>query len=268
MVGIATTLGLIATITFYSRYQEQTLLAQNESTMRKLTDTVAEGLQRVMLAGSADIAQAFAERLKKVPEITEFRIMRTDGVESFRDGKTIAEVNVRRGEEQFLPREKEASVQVMPADDPDLRQAVETPKPVISCSTDSAGNRQLVFLAPLANQKLCYKCHGKSQPVRGVMRLATSLASVERDILRARQESIVVLAVALIATVLLTGYMLGRIVVRPIEKVTSAMARVSGGDLEHKVAERSGDELSREPSWLAQTARTLQGKHLPYALPP
>lgn len=258
VVGIATTLGLISTITFYSHYQERTLLAQNERAMRKLTDTIAEGLQSVMLAGSADIAQAFAERLKKVPEITEFRIMRTNGVESFRDSKTIADVNARRGEEQFLPREDNEVVQAMPADDPDLRKAVETQQPVVIYDKDSAGNRQLVFLAPLANQKLCYKCHGKSQPVRGVMRLSTSLATVERNILNSREESIAVLAVALIVTVLLTGYMLGRIVVRPIERITAAMNRVSDGDLEHKVSERGGDELGRMGASFNQMTREVK----------
>lgn len=258
VVGIATTLGLISTIAFYSWYQERALLAQNESTMRKLTDTVAEGLQSVMLAGSADIAQAFADRLKKVPEVTEFRIMRTDGVESFRDSKTILEVNERRGDEQFFPRETEELVQVMKADDPNLRQAVETLKPVAIYDEDSAGKRQLVFLAPLANQKLCYKCHGRSHAVRGVMRLTTSLATVERDILRARQESMVVFSIALIGTVLLTGYVLGRIVVKPIEKVTDAMDRVSGGDLDYKVAERSSDELGRMGASFNQMTRELQ----------
>ena len=261
VVGLATTLGLIATITFYSRYQEQTLLAQNESTMRKLSDTVAAGLQSVMLAGSADIAQAFADRLKRVPEVTEINIMRTDGVEAFRDGKTIADVNARRGEEQFAPRDKEEVIQVMKADDPDLRRAVDTLKPVAIYNHDAAGNRQLVLLAPLANQSLCYKCHGKAKPVRGVMRMATTLAAVERDILRARQESLVLFAVALIATVLLTGYMLGRIVVKPIEKVTDAMARVSGGDLDHQVAERSGDELGRMGASFNQMTRELQSTY-------
>jgi diguanylate cyclase (GGDEF)-like protein/PAS domain S-box-containing protein len=261
VVGIATTIGLVSTIAFYSWYQERTLLAQNESTMRKLTDTVSEGLQSVMLAGSADIAQAFADRLKKVPEVTEFRIMRTDGVESFRDSKTILEVNERRGEEQFFPRETEELVRVMEADDPNLRLAVETIKPVLIYDEDAGGKRQLVFLAPLANQKLCYKCHGRSHAVRGVMRLTTSLATVERDILHARQESLIVFAVALIGTVLLTGYVLGRIVVKPIEKVTDAMNRVSGGDLEYKVAERSSDELGRMGASFNQMTRELQSTY-------
>lgn len=261
VVGIATTLGLIATITFYSRYQEQALLAQNEGTIRKLSDTVAAGLQSVMLAGSADIAQAFADRLKLVPDVTEFNILRTDGVEAFRDSKTITDVNARRGEEQFLPREKDEVIRIMKADDPDLRRAVETLKPVALYNQDAAGNRQLVFLAPLANQNACYKCHGRAQPVRGVMRLSTSLAAVESKILQARQQSLALFAVALIATVLLTGYMLGRVVVRPIEKVTDAMARVSGGDLDHTVAERSGDELGRMGASFNQMTRELQSTY-------
>lgn len=261
VVGIATTVGLIATITFYSRHQERTLLAQNEATMGKLSDTVAAGLHSVMLAGSADIAQAFAERLKRVPEVTEFNILRIDGAEAFRDNKTIAEVNARRGEEQFFARDREELVQVMKTDDADLRRAVETLKPVAIYNQDGAGNRQLVFLAPLENQSVCYKCHGRSQSVRGVMRMATTLASVEHDILRARQESLVLFAVALVATVLLTGYMLGRIVVRPIEKVTDAMDRVSGGDLEHQVAERSSDELGRMGASFNQMTRDLQSTY-------
>ena len=261
VVGIATMLGLVATISFYSRYQERTLLSQHESTMRKLTDAIAEGLHSVMLAGSADIAQAFAERLKTVPDITEFRIVRTDGTEAFQDNKTIIEVNTRRGEELFPPRDTENRVQVISKDDVNMRRAINTVKPVAIYEDDAAGNPQLSFLAPLANQNQCHRCHGKAEPVRGVMRLTTSLASVERDILHARQQSFVIFAVALIATVLLTGYMLGRVVVRPIEKVTSAMARISEGDLTHKLAERSNDELGRMGASFNQMTDQLQNTY-------
>lgn len=261
VVALATTLGLIATITLYSRHHEQTLLAQNESTMRKLADTVAAGLQSVMLAGSADIAQAFADRLKQVPDVTEFDVLRADGTQAFRDNKTITDVNARRGEEAFLARGREEVIPVMPSDDPDLRQAVNTLKPVMVVRSDAAGNRQLVFLAPLANQNVCYRCHGKAQAVRGVMRMVTSLAAVERDILRSRQESLALFALALVATVLLTGYMLGRIVVRPIEKVTRAMARVSDGDLDYKVSERGDDELGQMGARFNQMTRDLQGTY-------
>lgn len=258
VVGISTTLGLIATIGFFSWHQEQTLLKQNEFSVRKLNDTVSAGLHSVMLAGSADIAQAFADRIKKVPEIVEFRILRIDGVEAFRDNQTIDAVNLRRGEEEFSRRDEEHVTQVMPPDDRDLRRAVGTTEPVLTYGEDAAGNRQLILLTPLKNQSSCYKCHGKAKPVRGVLRLVTSLTAVERDTLKSRQESIAVMGLALLVTVLATGYMLGRVVVRPIEKVTYAMARISGGDFEYKVAERGSDEIGRMGASFNQMVTELQ----------
>ena len=90
-VGLAVTLGLIMLGVFYTDRQERSLLAQNERTMQKLTEGTIQGLQTVMLAGSADIAQAFADRLKKVSEIDDFFIVRVTGEEAFRDNKTIHE---------------------------------------------------------------------------------------------------------------------------------------------------------------------------------
>lgn len=260
-VGIATALGLTATAAFYAHHQEQAMLAQNERTMRKLTDSIIQGLQSVMLAGSADIAHAFADRLKQVPGVSSFRIMRVDGTEAFRDNKTIHEVNERRGEETFIARDIEEVVRVLPADDAALRRAFDTGEPVAAYENDAEGNRLLSFVAPMPNAKRCYKCHGQSKPMRGAIRLTTSLAPVERDVLRARQESLVILALALMGTMLLTGYMLGRIVVRPIEKVTDAMARVSTGDLDHKVAIRGGDELGHMARSFNQMTEELKATY-------
>ena len=245
LVGIAATLGQIATATFYSLFQERTVLAQNELAMGKLTQSIVQGLQSVMLAGSANIAQAYADRLKQVPEVLEFRIMRKDGTEAFRDNKTILEVNQRRGDDAFIPREKEDSVKVMDQSDVDFQRILAQKSPVSIYTIDSNGNRLLTFLAPILNMDVCYKCHGKAEPIRGVMRLTTSLAAVERDILKARQQSLLVLVLSLAGTLLLTGYLFGRTVVRPIEKLTRAMTRISSGDLEHRVAITTDDEIGR-----------------------
>ncbi len=245
VVGVAVAAGLVATAAFYTSHQEQSVLAQNERTMRKLTESVIQGLQSVMLAGSADIAQSYADRLKRVPEIADFRVLRVTGVEAFRDNSTIEEVNERRGEEQFLPREREETIRVLASDDPNLRRALDTRQILTLYDKDANGEPTLTFLSPIPNQEPCHKCHGSARPIRGVLKLTTSLAQVQRDILRARQDSLVVLAVALMGTMLLTGYMMGRSVVRPIERVTRAMSRASTGDLAHQVPVHSGDELGR-----------------------
>ena len=245
VVGVALTIGLVGTAAFYTRHQEQAVLAQNERTMRKLTESVIQGLQSVMLSGSADIAQAYADRLKRVPEVSGFRIIRITGEEAFRDNKTIADVNRRRGEERFMPRDTETRVEIIRSDDANLQKALSSREPVSVYSSDESGARSLTFLAPIIAHEGCYKCHGNASQVRGVLKLTTSLASAERDILQVRQQSMVVLGAALMITMLLTGFMMGRSVVSPIEHVTSAMARVSGGDLNHQVPVQSRDELGR-----------------------
>jgi diguanylate cyclase (GGDEF)-like protein/PAS domain S-box-containing protein len=243
VVGIAALLGLVATGVFYAVYQEQMVKRQNEHSMGRLTDAISEGLKSVMLAGTADIAQAYADRLKAVPQVTEFRIMRINGLEAFRDNKTTDEVNDRRGDDGFPTREVEEQVQVMDANDPNFKRALSGKDPVAFYDTDRSGSGQLVFLAPIMNESACYKCHGRANPVRGMMRLTTSMAEVERDILQIRQRSLIVIGIGLLGVVLLTGYALGRTVVRPIERVTEAMGRVSQGDLDHKIVHASRDEL-------------------------
>ena len=245
MVGIAVAAGLIATAAFYTSHQESSVLAQNERTMRKLTESVIEGLQSVMLAGSADIAQAFADRLKRVPEVEDFRVLRVDGLEAFRDNSTIEEVNERRGEELFLPRDSEQRIRVLDHRDPNLLKVLDSKSILTIYDEDQNGDPTLTFLSPISNQKACHKCHGSVRPIRGVLKLTTSLAQVQRDILRARQDSLLVLVVALTGTMLMTGFMLGRSVVGPIERVTQAMSRASTGDLDHQVPVGSRDELGR-----------------------
>ena len=95
VVGATVTVGLVAIGAFYTQHQEENILAQNERTMLKVTESVIQGLQTVMVAGYADIAQTFADQLKNVEEVVDFRILRLNGLEAFRDNKTINEVNER-----------------------------------------------------------------------------------------------------------------------------------------------------------------------------
>ncbi|WP_332671422.1 diguanylate cyclase [Aromatoleum sp.] len=244
-VGVAITTVLVAMAMFYTHFQEQSVLQQNERTMQKLTESVAQGLQAVMLAGSADIAESYADRLKGVSDVIDFRILRKNGNEAFRDNETIENVNRRRGEESFAPRDTETEVPVLAGDDPHLQATIQSGKAVPVYDRDANGNRTLTFLAPIKAIESCSRCHGSGEAVRGVIKLTTSLAPVERDILELRQYSLGGLAIGLMATMLLTGYMLGRIVVTPLEKVMAAMGRVSGGDLDHQVPIDSRDELGR-----------------------
>ena len=259
--GAAVSVCLIALAAFYIQHQEDAVLAQNERTMGKLTESVSQGLQAVMLSGYADMAQSFAERLKSVSEVREFRILRTNGDEAFHDNATIAAVNRQHGAETFHPRKIEDRVPVLAPNDPNLRRAIDTMAPVASYGTAPDGERTLTFLAPIKGLDVCGGCHVAGESVRGVIQLTTSLAPVEHELAAVRQTSLIVLLVALVLTIVLTGFVLGRTVVLPLEKITAAMVRVASGDLTHKVPLESQDELGRMARSFNQMTSELQGTY-------
>jgi diguanylate cyclase (GGDEF)-like protein/PAS domain S-box-containing protein len=263
VVGVAVTLGLALTAFVYTREQERVLHAQNEQILGKLADTAIQGLQNVMLAGYADAAQGYADRLKRVPGIADFRILRTDGSEAFRDNRTVHEVNRLRGGPAFRPRDTETRVEVLAAGSPQLDRALSSGRGVTLEEAGPAGARSITFLVPIPNEERCHACHGSGERSRGLVKLTASLATVERDIRTARQQSLVMAGVALIVTLLLTGALISRSVSRPVREVTEAMSRAADGDLSRRVPSAGNDEIARMAASFnrmgAQLASTYEG---------
>ena len=66
-----TTIGLLVMVTYFTVAQEKQIVSNNELLMGKVTESVSQGLQAVMLGGYADIAQTYAQSLQSVPGIVE-----------------------------------------------------------------------------------------------------------------------------------------------------------------------------------------------------
>jgi diguanylate cyclase (GGDEF)-like protein/PAS domain S-box-containing protein len=246
VVAAALALGLAVTAWNFVRQEEAGILADNQRAMHKVTDSVVRSLEALMLAGHADIARNLADRLRSVPEVADFRILRVDGHDAFRDNATIDGVNRRLGHTLFEPRpEGTPPTPAVRTDTAAFAAALRGIESNILFETDARGRRLVTLFDPLPNLESCHRCHGGDHPVRGVVKLSLSMAPVERQILRARLESLLVLGVALAATLSATGYMLGRAVVRPIEDVTTAMAKVAAGQLDQQIPVRGRDELAR-----------------------
>lgn len=237
------TVGLILLVSFYAKTQQDQIIEQNEQSMIKVTESVSEGLQAVMLGGYADIAKTYAANLQNVPGIIDFRILRTDGLEAFLDNKTIENVNERKDEELFDPRDDETERKILPADHAELRLAVSEEKTSFFYSEDENEQRILTFITPIINKKDCYDCHGSKPPVRGVLKLTTSLAAVDEEISLARVNAYKISVVFIVIIIVITAYMIRHTVVNPIRKITQAMHLVSSGHLEQKVPEFSGQEF-------------------------
>jgi len=238
------TVGLIIMVLFYTDQQQRSLFRQNEQIMSKVTQSVIEGLQTVMLAGYADIAQDYAANLHNVQDVVDFRIARIDGNEAFLDNKTIENVNQRKKEELFEPREEENENRIMSFDSVELKEAIATQEIVKVVSSDESGENFLTFIAPIKNKKECHECHGGKDPVRGVVKITTSLLAVEDAVDTSRRQAYQMSVPFLLLIVLVTGVMVKRTIVQPISRVTTAMTNVSRGDLNMTVPVLGRDEIS------------------------
>ncbi|MBF0438879.1 MAG: diguanylate cyclase [Magnetococcales bacterium] len=246
ILGVAVPAAAILTgmILFYSTHEEESLLKQNEAARLEMARSVIQGLNAVMMTGSAVMTQQFAEELKKVPGVQDFRILRNDGLESFQDNKTIDEVNSYRDKIVFKPRDEELEIRIIPADQPALLKALES-KEMVSYAENVENARNLTFLTPIPNQDRCHRCHDSDVPIRGVVKLTTTMEPVYTAIQESRDRAFRILAVALSALLMLVFVMVRRLVVAPLTLVTSAMSRVAAGDLTIQVPELGQDELSR-----------------------
>ncbi|MBF0612551.1 MAG: diguanylate cyclase [Magnetococcales bacterium] len=245
LVGMAAFLSLAGMVVFYTSHQERSIFLHQHNSIGMLNQSIIKGLTAVMLTGSAEIAQTYANYLKEGKDLSEVQIMRVDGVEAFRDNKTIREVNRRIGEEEFMPRSGERRVVIMEENSPHLRQALESESGISYEESNAAGERFLTYLTPINNGEKCFKCHGKAQKVRGLLKLSTSLASVERDVHETRMQAVRVLIFSLLVLLLLTFLLIRRVVVRPIHRVTRAMMDASQGNLSQKVPVPGKDEIGR-----------------------
>lgn len=252
LLGLSLTvlLGLVATAAFYVRQAEHAILAENERALHKVTDAVGASLESIMEGGHAEVAAEFTRRLAGVGGARRFMIVRTDGRPAFRDNQTIRKVNSVLGSLVFAPH-PDGDVDLAPiaeADTLPFREAVGGLEARHLTAVSDSGEQLSVFIDPIFSRETCHRCHVGSERVRGLVVLETSFKAVEQDLAKARIQALIGLAIALGATMLVTGYFLGRMLFGPIEGVTSAMRRVSAGDWDHGVPVDSSDEIGQMAS--------------------
>ena len=245
VVALITAIALFSTGWFYSSYQERNILRQNERTMHKLVESVSQGLQSIMLTGYADVAQVYADKLKEVEDVEDFRILRTNGLEAFRDNKTIDNVNERKGEELFVPRDEEEEFRVLLENDPEFVRVLKEQKTISYREIDSKGVPYMTFLTPIKNLKDCAKCHGRDHEIRGVLKITSSMGPVEMDISKTRSTAFFIMAFALMMILSIVAFVLTRTIIKPIGAVTAAMSQAATGNLEQRIPVFGEDEIGK-----------------------
>ena len=258
MVAISVTiaLGFIAVVGFFAQQHTDNIHKQNERTMHKLGSSISYGLRTPMMSGHSDVAELYAQRLKSLPDIIDFRIMRHDGLEAFRDNRTIDAVNTLRGDVDFAPRKTETEVRVLPADDPNLRR-IFSERNWLQYYGRQDGASTLTFLWPIVNDRECHRCHDKAHDTLGALQLTTSLRAAEEAVRQTWHQAGLIILLAIIGTVVILGFLLRRSVVAPIKSVLAAMQRVTSGDMSQQVPIVGKDELSHMASSFNTLLREL-----------
>lgn len=258
LVGACVAIVVITFGQIYAVRQEETIRALSERDMQRLMESVTRSLESIMLPGQASLAQSYAERLKTVPDVVDFRIMRSDGNEAFRDNRTLEAVNARLGSRAFALREREAVVPVLPAADPNLRAAMEPARhDLVSYEEPRLGGpRQLTFIHAIPNQAACQGCHGAERPFLGVVKLTASMEAVDAMMAAARRDTWFATGAALLLALVLVGAMIRRSVVRPIAAVTAAMRRAAEGNLDQVVPVPGDDEIGQ----MAESFNTMMAR--------
>jgi diguanylate cyclase (GGDEF)-like protein/PAS domain S-box-containing protein len=257
-IGITLTIVFSGVAYFYAASQERAIISDHERSLHKLTDSVAKGIESVMIENHAEIMRDFADRLKSQRGITEFVILRRDGTEAFRDNATIDQINERLGGKTYPPHPKPQTIQNVDPRDPVFAKVLASAGEASSVVDHRSGHNHFVFYDAIPGGALCAKCHGIDQKVQGVIKLSAPMTSIEAAVMNVRIQSILVIGSALILTMLFTGYVLGRSVVTPIEAVTGAMARISSGDFGSAVPVRGGGEIRRMAHSFNQMTSSLK----------
>jgi len=103
--------------------------------------------------------------------------------------------------------------------------------------------------------------HPARQSVLGVLDVQLSMTSVDEALAASQRQLALGLLTTGFALLLLAGALLWRMVLAPVGRLTAAMARVKGGDLETRVPVTSTDEIGgMAESWNQMTAELARAK--------
>ena len=126
------------------------------------------------------------------------------------------------------------------------------------------GRRVLAVIAPIHNEPQCTgpcHAHSPSQSVLGVLDVQLSMAGVDEDLQASERQMVGGLAASVAAVLFLGGFLVWRMVLGPVRRLTSAMARVAGGDLDISIPVASADEIGEMTgSWNAMTGELRRAR--------
>ncbi|MFH1575297.1 MAG: ATP-binding protein, partial [Acidobacteriota bacterium] len=147
---------------------------------------------------------------------------------------------------QMVDKETEACYMCHTADQP--LEKVPVSKRVRIFQT-AEGLKTFGIINPIYNEPGCWQaaCHAHSekQTVLGVLDITMSMTDVERAQRSGQMRLLIFALIAVAAISLMIYWLVGRIVLQPIQKIVAVTRKVADGDLSQKVQLRKNDEIGK-----------------------
>jgi len=215
-------------------------MQQSQAGAEETAYALLASLETLMLAGDGNLAHDWLERVRKESRIEQVDIFRRDGSHAFRDLNTIHQVNAFLNSQEFM-RSALAPKQATDISPRDFKAASQGKAIVINQNK----KQQLVFLLPIPLGEQCKACHGyDSSPVRGILRVTTSTASVIQKVEDLRLQG---LMISIFSMLLLGGilfFYMKKWIITPISKLSLASEKISQNDFDIQLDIHGNDEIS------------------------
>ena len=239
------------------------LLEQNKVAARRLTATLVASIEGAMLQERPDVTRTVLMELKTSSPVEGLTIFRRNGVEAFTDLSTAMEVDKNAGlaKEVMANIKKMARAPGQAASGPQFLRAVESLKTQESLEMRD-GAAFFTLHQPIANQEKCQGCHGSDHQVRAVVRVDTAMAPVLAEVRRHRNRQFLVGGLTILAAAGVLTVAMGRIVVRPLNQLSTAARRVGAGDFDSRAPVSTRDEIGQlGAAFNEMTARLATARH-------
>lgn len=205
-------------------YQNKTLFEQERTAARRLGDIVLTAMRYPMMTGDQEIIQLQFDQYKLLVGINVMHLLDHNGI-------------IKRTTDKALLGEKSKAADLEKALKGEAMEEVEI--------RQRTNEKIFSELRPIANEDKCYACHGSTNKVLGVLRIALDWSNVIKTMDETRNRNIAISLVGLVCMSTLIYLLLNRMLTKPVNLLIRGTEPVCKGDLTQRIDFNTKDELGR-----------------------
>ena len=223
----------------------------------RIAETIRRSTQDAMLRDDREGLHRMIANIGAQPGIARIRVFNKDGmIRTSTDAAEVGRLVNKNAEECYACHQRDRPLAQLPRADR------------VRIFRAPGAGRVLGIIAPIHNETQCAACHvhPASQRVLGVLDVQLSLDAVDEAVTASERQMLAGLVATVAAVLLLGGFLVWTMVLRPVRRLTRGMARVASGDLATTIPVTSADEIGEmTASWNTMTAELGRAREELYA---